>query len=407
MKVIQINCLCGSGSTGVIAVEIADYLKRNGIESKVAYGQGTSQYKDSFCFGSKLGNKIHALVQTRLLGLEGYGSHYGTKKLLKWLDAEKPDIIHLHNLHGNFLNFPMLMEYIADRNIPVVWSLFDTWAITGKCTHFTASGCTKWQTECNNCPQLHTSGAKTYLLDRTNKIFKDKRRLTNALNNLDIIVCSNWLKSEVEKSYLKNRPIHMIYNWIDTEKFKPIIDDSIYERYGLSRDKKILVSVSAYWNKLTTRFEDAKRLADILPEDYQLVIVGKKDGVDIPNNIIHIPFVNGTDELSKLYTAALSFVGFSIEDTFGKVFAEAMLCGTPCVVFDSTACPEVVGDCGYSVKPHDVNEMLSKVIEIARKGKDKYSQRCIDRVKNNFGYDENVGKYLQIYNKILNKKNKY
>lgn len=404
MKVIQINCLCGSGSTGVIAVEIAEYLKRKGIESKIAYGQGLSQYKDSFNFGSKLGNKIHALIQTRLLGLEGYGSHNGTRKLIDWIEVENPDIIHLHNLHGNFLNFPMLMEFIAKKNIPVVWSLFDAWAITGKCTHFTASGCTKWQDECKNCPQLHTSGAKTYFFDRTNKIFKDKVRLLKGLKSLDIIVCSNWLKSEVEKSHLKNRPIHMIYNWIDTNKFKPIVDDGIYERYGLDRNKKILVSVSAFWNKLTTRFDDAKRLADILPKDYQLVIVGKKDGVEIPGNIIHIPYVNGTDELSKLYTSALAFVGFSIEDTFGKVFAEAMLCGTPCVVFDSTACPEVVGDCGYAVTPHDVSAMLSKVIEIDKNGKDFYSQRCIARVKNNFGYDQNVEKYLQIYREILNNK---
>lgn len=404
MKVLQINTVCGAGSTGVIAVEIADFLKSKGHESVITYGNGSSNYPDSFNFGSKFRNKIHALYDTRILGLEGYGSKYGTHMLLNYIEQYKPDIVHLHTLHGNFLNFPMLFKFLGEKRIPVVWSLFDTWAITGKCTHFTSSGCTKWQNKCGACPQLHTSGAETFFFDRTQKILKDKIHLTSTLHNLHIIVCSNWLKWEVEKSHLKNRPIHMIYNWIDTAKFYPIEDKSIYDKYGLDRNKKILVSVSAFWNKLTTRFEDAKRLADILTDDYQLVIVGKKEGIKIPDNIIHIPYVNGTEELSKLYTEALAFVGFSIEDTFGKVFAEAMLCGTPCVVFDSTACPEVVGDCGYAVAPHDVRSMFDRIKEIDNEGKELYSQKCIQRVKENFGYEKNIGKYLEVYKEILEDK---
>lgn len=405
MKIVEINSVCGTGSTGVIAVEIAEFLRKRGHECYIAYGHGHSDYPYSFKFGSKIETKFHAMYNTRILGLESYGSPHGTNKLIKWISEISPDIIHLHNLHGNYLNFPMLMKYLAEVRIPIVWSMFDTWAITGKCTHFTASGCTKWQNECNNCPQLHSSGAKTYFFDRTNKIFRDKVELIASIPKLDIISCSKWLKGELEKSHLKNRPIHMIYNWIDQEKFGPIIDETIYHKYGIDRKKKILLSVSAYWSKHTTRFEDASRLANILPKEYQLVIIGKCDVVDFPSNIKHIPFVKGTYELSKLYSAALAFVGFSIEDTFGKVFAEAMLCGTPCVVFDSTACPEVIGQCGYAVTPHDVRAMLNKVEEINRLGKAHFSKECIARVKNLFCYDKNVGEYLKIYEQIITKQN--
>ena len=198
----------------------------------------------------------------------------------------------------------------------------------------------------------------------------------------------------------------MIYNWIDQEKFRPIVDESIYSKYGVDNTKKVLVSVSASWGDNNTRLSDAIRLASILPDDYELVLIGKLVSKrELPNNIVHIDFVKGTDELSKLYTCALAYVNFSVEDTFGKVMAEAQLCGTPAIVFDATACPEVVGDAGFVVPPHDVKAMFSCVEEIAKLGRDYYSEKCIDYVKTNFNYHINVGEYLKIYERILSEKN--
>ena len=197
----------------------------------------------------------------------------------------------------------------------------------------------------------------------------------------------------------------MIYNWIDMSKFSEIHDDSIYDRYGLDKSKKMLVSVSAFWDDKTTRFTDALRLAEVLTDDYQLVLIGKKNTKrELKPNMVHIDFVAGTQELSKLYSAALAFVGFAVEDTFGKVFAEAMLCGTPCVVFNSTACPEVVGDAGYAVEPHDVVDMFENVKLIEQNGRDFYSQRCKDLVMSRYGYEQNVSKYIDIYEQIYNEK---
>lgn len=408
MTVLEINATCGRGSTGVIAEEIAGILCSQGHRCYIAYGQGTTSYNDSYKIGTHLENKLHALINSRLLGQEGTGTLCGTRKFIKWIDSINPDIIHIHTLHSNFLNYKIFFNYLKKRKIPVVWSFFDCWPFTGKCTHFVANGCRNWEVDkgCNgHCPQLYSSGPKTWLFDKTAKMYALKKQWFQSLDSLDIIVCSNWLKSEVEKSFFTKRPIHMIYNWIDPNKFKEIHDDSIYEYYGLDSTKKMIISVSAFWSDGTTRFKDAVRLAEILPEDYQLVIVGKKvTPKPLRDNMVHVDFVNGTEELSKLYSAAHAFVGFSVEDTFGKVFAEAMLCGTPAIVFNSTACPEVVGDVGYAVNPHDVDAMLEKIIEIDNNGRDYYSERAKFYVKSQYGYKENVGKYLKVYENILEKK---
>lgn len=402
MKVLQINVTCGKGSTGVIAIEIAQRLETKGHEAYIAYGQGTTDYPKSYKIGTNLENKIHGLWYTRILGKEGFGTLEGTRKFINWVDTIKPDVIQIHNLHSNFLNFPMFFNYIRKKNIPVVYSLFDCWAFTGKCTHFTEPLCRKWETGCGNCPRLQT-GPITWFFDRTKSLYKIKKRLFTNLSNMHVIVCSNWLKSEVEKSFLSKWPIHMIYNWIDTNKFKEIHDETIYERYGINKEKKILVSVSAFWDDNTTRFTDAVRLADILPDEYQLVIIGKKlTKKTIAKNMIHIDFVNGVVELSKLYSEAIAFVGFSVEDTFGKVFAESMLCGTPAIVFNSTACPEVVGNTGYVVEPHDVKAMVECIKDISLKGRKYYSQMCKDLVVNKYGYENNVDKYIEIYENIIN-----
>lgn len=402
MRVVEVNVTCGQGSTGVIAVEIADLLKSNGHDVYIAYGQGHSDYPGAYRIGSDLENKIHALVNTRIWGEEGTGSICATRKLLKWLDGIKPDIVHIHNLHSNFLNYHLFFNYLVEKNIHIVWSFFDCWPFTGKCTHFTENGCRRWEKECHHCPQFKTSGSKSWFFDKSRKMYLRKKRWFQKVEKLDIIVCSNWLKGEVKKSICKEHPIHMIYNWIDVEKFREIHDDGVYDRYGLDACKKTLVSVSAFWNDQTTRLKDAIRLAKILPDDYQLVIIGKKNSKrELPKNMLHIDYVAGTQELSKLYSCALAYVNFSVEDTFGKVMAEAQLCGTPTIVFDATACPEVVGDAGFVVPPHDVKAMLEKVKEIASLGREYYSQRGIAYVKDNFDYRTNVNKYLNVYKSIM------
>ena len=397
MRVLQINTVFGKGSTGTIVKEIEYLLERSGHESYIAFARGDSDNSHHYHIGNEIDHKIHSFLFSRILGIQGLGSRYYTYKLTKWIAQIKPDVIQIHTLHAHFINIKVLFSFLNRSKIPVVWSFFDCWPFTGKCTHFTEVNCYKWKTGCNNCPHLHL-GAKTYFFDRTKKMYEIKKAYCSSLDKLDIIVCSNWLKKIVEYSIYKNHPIHMIYNWIDTTKFKQIQDYTIITKYGIPTDKKVIVSVSAFWGKINTRLTDALRLAKILPEGFQMVLVGNMDsGISLPENVLHINYVEGTRDLSVIYSSALAYVNFSVEDTFGKVIAEAMLCGTPAIVFNATACPEVVGDVGYVVDPHNVDDMFEKIKVIAANGRDYYSERCISHVKKNYDFTTNVSKYLDIY----------
>ena len=406
MKIIHINATCGRGSTGLMAVEISELQRRNGHETYIAYGTGKSNYPGAYCIGNDWDHKLHSLINTRLYGEEGTGSILATRQLLKWIDSIQPDIIHLHNIHNHFLNFHLFFRYIITKSIPIVWMFPDCWAFTGKCYHFTEAGCMRWKTECHDCPQLRKSGPMTWFFDKSRKIYHLKQQLFQSLRYLDIVTISKWLQGVTEQSIANIHPIHMIYCWIDREKFHERKDDSIYERYGLDRNKKILISVSAQWIDSKTRLTDAIRLAKLLPDDYLLILVGQMlSKQKLPHNIIHLGYVNGTEEMSKLYSAALAYVNFSVEDTFSNVTCETHACGTPFIVFNSTALPEVAAIKEFIVPPHDIEAMLEKVKEIARNGREYYSRRCVEHVTKNFDYETNVNRYLELYEQALKRKN--
>lgn len=403
MKILQINVVCGVGSTGRNCVEIANLLEAQGHEAYIAYGQALSNYPNSFKYSRKWESKIHALVFSRILGTDGFGSYIGTYKLIKYIINLGPDVIHLGTLHGNHVNIPMLFKFLAKYGKPVVWTMHDCWPYTGKCTHYTSAKCYKWQTECRNCPQLMTSGSKNWLFDRTNYLYNKKKKLALNIPNLYITTVSKWLENQVRQSFFKERPIQRIYNWIDHGKFNPYYEDKVIAGFGIDRSKKIIVSVSALWAVKSSRFDDAMKLAKILPNEFQMVLVGKSEKKSLPDNVLHIPYINDAKKLAQLYSYADVFAGFSVEDTFGKVLAEAMACGTPCVVFNSTACPEIVGNTGLVVEPHDVEAMKDSIVQISNKGKKFYKDRCIDYVNSNFDYRANAQQYVDLYLSVNNK----
>lgn len=402
MKVLQVNTIIGRGSTGVIVLEIEKMLQKNNIESFIAYGRGDSADPHHYQIGSKIEHSIHSLVFSKILGLQGLGSIFSTLRFIRWIDNIRPDVVHLHTLHAHFVNFPILFSYLKRKSIPVVWSFFDCWPFTGKCPHFTEVQCYKWKNGCENCQHLYL-GVRTYFFDRTKRLYNLKKKYCASLSKLDIIVCSSWLKWEVEQSMYGSHPIHMIYNWIDINKFKQINDPLIKGKYGVDTTKKTLISVSAYWSTNNSRLRDAIRLATILPDGYQLVIIGHLENkVQIHPKMKHIDYVHGTEDLSKLYSLALAYVNFSVEDTFGKVIAEAMLCGAPPIVFNATACPEVAGAVGFSVAPHDVEAMKEIIVRIDNLGVRKELSEKVKRyVIDNYNFENNVSQYIKIYNGIV------
>ena len=400
MKILQINTVCGAGSTGRTSTELAQVLTAEGHECPIAYGQGTSNYRNSYKIGTRLENHLHNAC-SRLLGNQGYYTQRGTHRLVQYIKKLQPDIIHLRNLHGNCLNLKILFGFLAKSDIPVVWTLHDCWAFTGKCAHYTAIGCYKWQSQCERCPQIK-SYPPSLFLDRSKQMFANKKRWFTSIKNMTVVPVSNWLAGEVKQSFLGKYPIVPIYNWIDTQVFKPTPSD-MREQYGIDKDAFVILGVSAGWSGNQSKLQDFIKLSQMLPDGMQIVLVGGlKEAGCIPKGIVHIPYLHGTDQLAQVYSMADVYVHLSLEDTFGKVIAEALACGTPAIVYNSTACPEVVGKgCGTVVDPGNIEQVYQATLTIKSMGKEAYSERCIKFVSENFNINGQVTAYKELYHEVV------
>ena len=368
MRILLVNAVCGVTSTGRICTDLAKYLEENGHEVKIAYGRDDKGHIDA-CerFGVRIGTnldvKIHGM-RTRLLDQHGFGSRRATAQFLKWVDSYAPDIIHLHNLHGYYINIELLFRYIKEKNIPVVWTLHDCWAMTGHCTHFIVCGCSKWKTGCNHCPQKHEYPASN-CFDRSESNYRRKKAAFTGVEKMVITTPSEWLKSMVKQSYLQEYEVEVINNGIDTSVFKPTASD-LRQRYGLE-GQKIALGVSNGWdtNKGLCYLE---RMAKELPQGWKVVIVGlSAEQVErLPGNMIGIQRTSSPQELAAWYTAADVFVNPTLEDTYPTTNLEAQACGTPVVSFDSGGTPETLlpGN-GYTVKRLQYDALLEKTIHAA------------------------------------------
>lgn len=401
MKILQINAVYGAGSTGRIVAELSEEIKRTGGESFVAFQRATKDVENGFLMGNKFFNKKDALF-SRVFGLQEYDNKFATKKLLRWINKIQPDVVHLHNLHSHYVNLPLLLRYLAKNDIPTVITLHDCWFFTGKCTHYTVAQCDKWQNCCGGCIQLKKD-IPSWFFDRTSKMLADKKRLFLSIPRLAVIGVSEWITNEAKKSYLKEaKVIESIYNWIDLGVFYPRKDD-VREQYSISKDKFTVLCIGAGWKEGTNKFSDLLTFANKLPSDIQIVLVGNVEASkSLPKNVIELGYIKDAGELAKVYSMAGAYVHLSREDTFGKVIAEAMACGTPAVVYNSTACPEIVGDgCGYVVDVGDVDGICIAIDKISKNGKIAYSPACVAWATERFEKEKLLKKTFALYQKLI------
>ena len=404
MKVLQINCVNKYGSTGRIVSQISDYITSKNVDNMVAYGVPRVDCDNGFVINSKLDAHIHSFL-SRKLCRQGLASRMPTKRLIRFIKKYDPDIIHLHNIHGHYLNYKLLFKFLSSSRAKIVWTLHDCWSMTGKCAHFTKVGCYKWASEegCNNCPQLNTYPDSTR--DRSQKNFRDKKNSFTSVKNLTIATVSNWLKSVCQRSYLKDSNIVCIHNGVNTDVFKPVMDTDIKEKYGL-QGYKIVIGVSNIWNgeKGEDQFVE---LSKLLPENYRVVLVGRgSDNVaQRSNKIIGIPQTNSQRELAELYSMADAFVSSSIEESFSLVKFEAMACGTPAIVYNSTSLPEAMADgCGYLVDVGDVKKM-AEYAQYCAENKEQFSEKCVSVVRSNYTIEHMCDRYYNLYLELNGEKN--
>jgi putative colanic acid biosynthesis glycosyltransferase len=397
MRVLQINSVCGVGSTGRIASEIGNLLENNGHESYIAYGRGTARNCDNAIrIGSQLDNYKH-VAKTRLIDRHGFGSKKATIDFIKYIQKLNPDIIHLHNLHGYYISIEILFNYLKEVNKPVIWTLHDCWAFTGHCVHFEYVSCDKWKTSCEKCPQIKEY--PTSIFDNSNLNFNNKKQLFTNIEKMQIVTPSEWLSTLVKQSFLGDYPIEVINNGVDINVFKPTESD-FRKKYAIE-DKYVVLGV-ARWDK-RKGMEYLIELSKQLGEDYKVVIVGltQKQKASLPENIIGITQTNEVRELVEIYSTSNVFVNPTFEDNFPTTNLEALACGIPVITFDTGGSKESIDqNTGYVVEQGNFKELLNNIKQI-RNSTVNYKKACINRVKENFVSANKYSNYLSIYKSLV------
>ena len=393
MRVIQINVVPG-GSTGNLALALHEKAFENKIESRFIYTTGQTEKKGTVKIGSRFDQKVHALL-SRITGLQGYWSNWQTKKIIDYISDFSPDVVHIHNLHANSINIGLLLTFLAKRKIAVCITLHDCFFFTGHCCYYTDLECYRWQESCGDSPAMKQYKTSLFF-DTSRKSLSDKKEWFKAIEKLAIIGVSQWISNEAKKSVLNTaRYIDFVYNWIDFGVFYPRIN---HQKCKMA-NRFIILGVAQNWS-VSKGIYDFIELANRLEPDEDIVLVGECS-IELPGRILIIKGIENQEKLAELYSQADVFVSFSRQETFGLVTAEALSCGTPVVVYNNTASPELVGEnCGYVCPDGNIDAVIKSIHLIKKNGKEHYFEKCVDFAHEMFSPDKNIAKYYSVYEKI-------
>jgi putative colanic acid biosynthesis glycosyltransferase len=396
LRVLQINSVCGVGSTGRIAVRIRDGLVRAGGRGWIAYGRGAASQPETIRIGTAFDVLAHGSL-TRAFDTHGTGSRRATASLLSHLDSLRPDVIHLHNIHGYYINFELLFEYLKQQDTPVVWTLHDCWSFTGHCSHYAFVGCAKWQTACSDCPQT-SEYPSSWHTDASAEMFRRKQAAFTGVRKMTLVTPSAWLSNELTHSFLRHYPRQVIPNGIDLNVFKPAAPSDVRARFGIPKHADVVLGVAPDFAQPRKGLSYLIEMASRLPNAVVVLVgAGRSVAKRLPTNVIALPRTNSVDDLVSLYSLASVFVDPTLEDTFPTVILEAQACGTPVVTFATGGCPEQIGpDTGVVVPTGDSNALFAATRSVLRAGKEAYSLASRAHALR-FSDDIMAGAYLETY----------
>lgn len=406
-KVMLINSVCGSGSTGRIVTGLYDILSSCGYSCMIAYGRGTApEGYTAYRIGSDLGVNIHG-VRSRVTDKHGFYSRGATRRLLSQMEEFNPDIVHLHNIHGYYLNVPMLFSYLQEKKKKVIWTLHDCWSFTGHCTHFDYIGCMKWQSGCFRCEQLKEY-PKSVLRDGSRSNYMAKKELFTAMppEDMQLVTPSCWLMSKVKESFLQQYPVQVIHTGIDLSQFRPAETD-LRQRLGISPEKKVLLGVSNPWRE-RKGLQEFEKLSRLMSDRYHLVLVGLKDGQGsgLPSFVTAVEKVEGAGEMAAYYAMADMYVNLTLEDTFPTTNIEALACGRPVITYRSGGSPESLDtSCGIVVERNNIQGVLLSMDsireELMRKNPRRYTEALCMKRAEAFDRETKFGEYVKkVYERL-------
>lgn len=399
MKVLQINSV-NYGSTGNIMFGLSQLIREHGGQCLCATGftRHKNSCEERIPAGSALSKTCHMLAAGRS-GKHGCYSKAATERLIAKIKAFSPDVIHLHNIHGWYVNVPMLFTFLRESNIPVVWTLHDCWAFTGGCAQFQLCGCPRWQWGCDQCPQLgdYPIASKK---DRTGQMWQLKKELFRGMDNLTLVAPSKWLAELTKSSFLQEYPVQVIHNGIDLESFRPT-PSSVREKYGCT-EKFLVLGVTMDWGPrkgLDVFCSLAQRLD---AQRFQIMLVGTDERTErrLPPNIIAVRRTDTLKELAQLYSAADVYVNATREDTYPTVNMEALACGTPVITFRVGGSTEMLdSSCAVAVEAGDVEQLEREIIRVCTQ-KPFSAPNCLKKAEE-FDRKKRFQEYIELYERVV------
>lgn len=404
-KIALINSVC-TGSTGKIMGDIQRRAKDSGYEVISFFGRGNG-FSDLNCIKFNKKNSFYFnILYNFIFNKQGLQSKKETECLIQHLESFKPDVIHLHNIHGYYLNYKLLFDWInTSFEGKIVWTLHDCWAFTGHCAYFSYANCQKWKNQCSPvCPMRH-GYPYSFFVDTSKSEFDLKKEIFTIRKDFKIVTPSNWLNKLVRQSFLREHHVQTINNGINLEIFKPNIDIEIKQKYGIPKDKKIILGVANIWEK-RKGLDDFLELSRLLTnENVVIILVGlsniKKKLIKKYKNIIGIERTENVHELVKIYSLSDIFVNLTKEDNYPTVNIESIACGTPVITYDTGGCNEqVISTTGYCCTKNTVEEVKAKILEFINID---FKNTIFDNKAVLSGFDANrsFDEYIKIYDRLL------
>jgi len=398
-RVLLVNTVAGKGSVGRLVTGLSDSLKERGAETLIAYGRWEAPAgQNVYRIGSDIDVGIHGVL-SRITDRHGLYSSAATRALIKKIKEFSPDIIHLHNVHGYYVNYELLFswlknEYAGKEGHRIIWTLHDCWSFTGHCVHFEYAGCERWRCCCHNCPEKGQYPASLFL-DNSKGNYRKKQQSFTGIKDLTLVTPSEWLKEQLKGSFLREYPVKCVPTGIDLDTFKKRAS-SIREKYGIG-DKPLLLGAANPWRE-RKGFDDFLKLSEALGDKAVIAMIGLK-GAEVKRvsayvNIIPVKKTDSIEKMAEWYSASDIYVNLTYEDTFPTTNLEAMACGTPVITYRAGGSPEALTpECGIVTEVGDIAGVIKAAGELLKKDTGETERACRQQAEK-YGRAQRFGQYI-------------
>ena len=373
LRVMHVNCVYNSGSTGKITCDLHEYLKENGVYSVFYYGRlNKTKNAGVYKICSEWYSKLNHLF-SKITGIMYGGCFFSTNRLLRAIKKERPDIVHLQCINGYFVNIYRLVKYLKNKKIKTVLTLHADFMFTAGCG--SCYTCEKYKTGCYSCADYKVQSG-SLIFNRTKSGFNKMLKAFCGFNeNLVVTAVSPYLTERAASSKILGDKKHItILNGLDTTVFKKRDTEDLRQQLNIN-DEKIVFHATPYFTDKKGYIKGGSFIIELANKlkDIMFFVAGDyKEGINVPENLILLGKISDQNKLAQFYSMADVTVITSRSETFSMICAESLCCGTPVVGFISGG-PETIAIKKYSkFLPYgDIDGMCQAIKNQIEAGKDE------------------------------------